>query len=310
MIKQRQKIIRLADESELGWKVVDEYMQSEIASDEEDQKKIHRAQARARVKAKSERGKRSRRYMPYRQRPAETVTNQTYQSRTQQQHQQKPGVCYLCGQVGHWKADCPTNKRNFKLSKTEVFISHDTFKARSKITSPLSIERPDAGAKREVGLLSICYTEKASDKVEILPDHGNNGEAEPSPYNRLKGAAHEWRKVGTSSYILSVIEEGYKIPFKEMPPNQKCRNNRSARDNPEFVSKEIKILLAKGCISKVEYTPYVINPLTVAYNKKGKPRLVLDCRNLNKCLHTFKFKYEDISTARQMFEKGFIFVCF
>ena len=54
MIKQRQKIIRLADESELGWKVVDEYMQSEIASDEEDQKKIHRAQARARVKAKSE----------------------------------------------------------------------------------------------------------------------------------------------------------------------------------------------------------------------------------------------------------------
>ena len=304
MIKQRQKIIRLADESELGWKVVDEYMQSEIASDEEDQKKIHRAQARARVKAKSERGKRSRRYMPYRQRPAETVTNQTYQSRTQQQHQQKPGVCYLCGQVGHWKADCPTNKRNFKLSKTEVFISHDTFKARSKITSPLSIERPDAGAKREVGLLSICYTEKASDKVEILPDHGNNGEAEPSPYNRLKGAAHEWRKVGTSSYILSVIEEGYKIPFKEMPPNQKCRNNRSARDNPEFVNKEIKILLAKGCISKVEYTPYVINPLTVAYNKKGKPRLVLDCRNLNKCLHTFKFKYEDISTARQMFEKG------
>ena len=134
------------------------------------------------------------------------------------------------------------NKRNFKLSKTEVFISHDTFKTRSKITSLFSIERPDAGAKREVGLLSICYTEKASDKVEILPDHCNNGETEPSPYNRLKGAAHEWRKVGTSSYILSVIEEGYKIPFKEMPRNRKCRNNRSARDNPEFVSKEIKIL--------------------------------------------------------------------
>ena len=93
--------------------------------------------------------------MPYRQRPAETVTNQTYQSRTQQQHQQKPGVCYLCGQVGHWEVDCPTNKRNFKLSKTEAFISHDTLKTRSKITSLFSIERPDAGAKREVGLLSI-----------------------------------------------------------------------------------------------------------------------------------------------------------
>ena len=44
MIKQRQtEFIRLADKSELGWKVVDEYMQSEIASDEEDQMKIHRA---------------------------------------------------------------------------------------------------------------------------------------------------------------------------------------------------------------------------------------------------------------------------
>ena len=93
MINQRQTIIRLADESELGWKVVDEYMESEIASDEEDQKKIHRTQARARVKAKLECGKRSKRCMPYRQRPTKTISNQTYQLRAQQQHQQKPGVC-------------------------------------------------------------------------------------------------------------------------------------------------------------------------------------------------------------------------
>ena len=97
-------------------------------------------------------------------------------------------------------------------------------------------------------MLSICYTEKASDKVVILPDHGNYDEPEPSSSNRLKGAVHEWRKVGTSSYMLSVIEEAYKIPFKEMPHKQKCRNNQSAQDNPEFVSKEIKTLLAKGCI--------------------------------------------------------------
>ena len=36
MIKQRQEIIRFAEDSELGWKVVDKYMQSEIASDEKD----------------------------------------------------------------------------------------------------------------------------------------------------------------------------------------------------------------------------------------------------------------------------------
>ena len=38
-----QKVIRIADESEICWKVVDEYIQSEVASDEEDQKRIYRA---------------------------------------------------------------------------------------------------------------------------------------------------------------------------------------------------------------------------------------------------------------------------
>ena len=140
MIKPRQVINRLAYKSELGWKVADEYMQTEIASDEEDQKKIHREQARGRVKAKLARGKRSKCCMPNRQRPTETISNQTYQSRAQQQHQQKPGVCYLRGQVGHRKADCPTNKRIFKLSKTEAFTSHDTFKTKSKITVCLALK--------------------------------------------------------------------------------------------------------------------------------------------------------------------------
>lgn len=45
----------------MGWKVVDEYIQSEVASDEEDQKRIYWAQARASRKAKSERERRARR---------------------------------------------------------------------------------------------------------------------------------------------------------------------------------------------------------------------------------------------------------
>ena len=90
--------------------------------------------------------------------------------------------------------------------------------------------------------------------------------SEFSPYNRLKNAVHVWQKAGTSRYILSVIEEGYKIPFTEIPPSQKSMNNKSARDNPGFVSDEIRNLLSKGCISKVNYVPTVINPLTVAYN--------------------------------------------
>ena len=57
----------MADESELGWEWVDEYMQPEIASDEENQAKLHNAQARARVKTKSEHEKQSMHYMSNRQ---------------------------------------------------------------------------------------------------------------------------------------------------------------------------------------------------------------------------------------------------
>ena len=120
----------MEDESELGWKVVDEYLQSEIASDKEDQKKIHRAQARTRVKARSERGKRNRRWFPYRPKSAtatETTTYQSQQGQIQQQQQKRPGLCYTCGQAGHWKIDCPTSKRNFKISEYSFpFNTSDT----------------------------------------------------------------------------------------------------------------------------------------------------------------------------------------
>ena len=48
-----------------------------------------------------------------------------------------------------------------------------------------------------------------------------------------------WQEAGAGRYILIVVDEGYKIPFKEVPDVQKSRNNKSARDNPEFVCKEI-----------------------------------------------------------------------
>ena len=52
------------------------------------------------------------------------------------------------------------------------------------------------------------------------------------------------------------------------------------------------------------------NPLTVAFGKKNKARLVLDCRNLNPHLAQFKFKYEDVSVAKQIFQKGDFLVTF
>jgi len=74
--------------------------------------------------------------------------------------------------------------------------------------------------------------------------------------------------------------------------------------NAEFVSEEIKRLLAKGIVQEVQDMPYVVNPLTVAFGKSGKARLVLDCRHLNPHLHLFKVKFEDIKVAEALFHPG------
>ena len=49
--------------------------------------------------------------------------------------------------------------------------------------------------------------------------------------------------------------------------------------------------------------PHVINPLTVALNKNGKKRLVLDCRHINPDLFKYKCSFENHSVARQIFSQ-------
>ena len=120
ILKQRQKVIRIADESEMGWKDVDEYIQSEVASDEEDQKRIPRAQSRAARKAKSDRGRRARQYFPYGRSfggprpvvaPTATITQPIPTQQQQQPQQRRSGTCFSCGEIGHWKFECPGLKK-------------------------------------------------------------------------------------------------------------------------------------------------------------------------------------------------------
>ena len=51
LLLNRQKMIKLADRSELGWSVVEEYEADELADSSEDEKKIARAEKEAERKA-------------------------------------------------------------------------------------------------------------------------------------------------------------------------------------------------------------------------------------------------------------------
>jgi len=270
LINHRQKLVKIADSAQLGWKVVQEYEANPLADDSEDERKIVKAESRAERKFKAEKqskqGKRTTRFHPYKD-------NTTDTSKTV-----RPGRCFNCGERGHWKRDCPEEiKSQNKISSFNYLMSDDDID-KTPSSSP-NIFKPDEST------------------VKII-----------SPVGRLKDHIHEWRNIGASDYIIDNIDKGYKLPLKHNPENVLLTNNKTSRENVLFVSNEIEKLLKKGCISQVERKPHVVNPLTVAYSKSGKPRLVLDCRHVNPNLFQFRFKYEDSNTARKIFEKGdFVF---
>ena len=58
ILSERQKLVLLADKSEFGWKTVEQYTQHELADNEEEGKKIRRAEERAEKALKSTASKR------------------------------------------------------------------------------------------------------------------------------------------------------------------------------------------------------------------------------------------------------------
>ena len=101
--------------------------------------------------------------------------------------------------------------------------------------------------------------------------------------------------------MVSIIEAGYVLPLKSLPPPCVRKNQLSAKLHADFVQTSIDELVATGCVRHVEEVPHVCSPLSVVENAVGKKRLVLNLRYLNQ--HLWK-QYEDLRTAMMYFNPG------
>lgn len=313
MIAHRQKLIKMADTSELGWRVVNEYEANPLASDSDDERRIYKAEARANRKLKAERAKKTRaaRSMPYRKQTSTYRANveQVPVPSSQSSTKRPPGLCFSCGKPGHWKGapECTaTNTSNNKISTVLCSVESTVLSSAETKTSQTINFDPTVPKYVEI---KSGKTEASESKSCALSSNISFVSSEQlaqteSPVGRLKDCISQWRLATDSLYILDVVENGYKLPFKDIPERVVLKNNKSARENPSFVLNEIECLLKKGIVSRSAEVPHVVNPLTVAYNRKGKPRLVLDCRHINPCLHLFKIKFEDIRVAEEIFEEN------
>ena len=86
----------------------------------------------------------------------------------------------------------------------------------------------------------------------------------------LKQHLPYWRDVlNPSTYILDIIENGYKLPFASMPLTYSASNHSSTRDNVKFVTESVSELVQNGCARLVAQKPVICSPLLVVKNSGG-----------------------------------------
>ena len=111
----------------------------------------------------------------------------------------------------------------------------------------------------------------------------NSSDLEPGL--RVKGSlkrhSQYWKEVlQANSFVVDIIENGYKIPFTSLPESASFKNNKSALSESKFVEETILEVLRNKRIYEVK-NPFMVNPLSVAEDCRGKKRLILDLRYVN-----------------------------
>ena len=84
--------------SDMGWAAVSEYETHQLAEDSEDEKRIFKAEARARRKFKDTKKKFDRKPFQF---PGSGSLQTAAQSTSSSGASKRSGVCYACGKPGH-----------------------------------------------------------------------------------------------------------------------------------------------------------------------------------------------------------------
>ena len=117
---------------------------------------------------------------------------------------------------------------------------------------------------------------------------------------RLAHFAEKWEEITDNKWVLSIVRNGFRIPFIKIPPLSSVPIRMSQSSSP-FLREEIKNLLNKRAVERVQNpgTPGFYSRIFLVPKKNGKFRLILDLSLLNRYIEKQAFKMETVKSVRQ-----------
>ena len=124
---------------------------------------------------------------------------------------------------------------------------------------------------------------------------------------RLRHCIQTWKKVTNNKWVLNVVSEGYKIPFKFIPSQRWWPRNQKVKGLAfEVLAQEATDLLAKESVAPVAPVKgqFVSSYFAVAKARSpGKFRPILNLKGFNKFVKKYKFRMEGLKQVRDWVQK-------
>lgn len=193
------------------------------------------------------------------------------------------GKCKFCRKKGHDVSFCPFIY-NGERSETELQVQAVPALAGKSFDDAKEILQQACERNRDITTLA-------------LPD---------TRPNRLRKRISMWQAIGAPRIVLDWIRYGVQFQFAMPVAKKAFANHPSAMAHADFVRSEIACHVKEGVFRKVnQKSAWVINPILVDENAKGKLRMCIDSRFVNAHLPHISFKMETLQrNAPITFKKG------
>ena len=108
-----------------------------------------------------------------------------------------------------------------------------------------------------------------------------------------------WRTITNDQWVLSIVRQGYRIPFQRKPPLSPTPIFFQQSPRPELEEEVIK-LIQKGAVERINpEVPGYHSRIFLVPKKNGKLRLIIDLSKLNSFLKIQSFSVETVNKVRQ-----------